>query len=108
MSRTAYLLLAVLICAACTLLLRAVPFLLFRGRRDLPPAMRRLAVKLPPAIIAVLVVYCMKGLPGSDGGTAAATLIAAAVVVALHLWKRNTLVSIAAGTAVYMALLRMM
>lgn len=108
MSRTTYLVLAILLCAVCTLILRAVPFLLFRGKNGMPPIVRRLAGKLPPAIIAVLVVYCLKGLPTSDMGTVGASLVAVASVVALHLWKRNTLLSIAGGTAVYMALLRLL
>ena len=108
MSRTTYLIIAILLTAAVTFALRAVPFLLFRGKHGMPPVVRRLATKLPPAIIAVLVVYCLKGLPTSDMRTVGASLIAVASVVALHLWKRNTLLSIAGGTAVYMALLRIL
>ena len=61
---------------------------------------------MPTAIIAVLVVYCLKGLPASDAAHATITLGSVAAVVALHLWKRNTLLSIAGGTILYMALLR--
>ncbi|MBQ8972863.1 MAG: AzlD domain-containing protein [Clostridia bacterium] len=105
---TSYLALAVLICAACTFLLRLAPFVLFGGKKGMPPAMRRLAMKLPPAIIAVLVVYCLKGVPTGGSGGAVASLVAVAAVVALHLWRKNTLLSIAGGTAVYMALLRIL
>lgn len=107
MNNTLYTLLAVLVCAACTFALRAAPFALFSGKRGMPPAVRRLAGKMPAAIIAVLVVYCLKDLPTGGLSNAAVTLISVAGVVALHLWKKNTLLSIAGGTALYMALLRL-
>lgn len=107
MNNTLYTLLAVLVCAVCTLALRAAPFALFSTKRGMPPAVRRLAGKMPAAIIAVLVVYCLKGLPAGGLTDAAATLVSVAAVVALHLWKKNTLLSIAGGTVLYMALLRL-
>ena len=73
----------------------------------MPPAVRRLAMKLPAAIIAVLVVYCLKALPDSSLPASTATLVSVAAVVVLHLWKRNTLLSIAGGTILYMLLLRL-
>ena len=106
MNSTAYTILAILVCAACTFALRVAPFALFSGKRGMPPVVRRLAMKMPTAIIAVLVVYCLKGLPASDAAHAAITLGSVVAVVALHLWKRNTLLSIAGGTILYMALLR--
>ena len=102
-----YTLLAVPVCAACTFATRVVPFALFGRKRAMPPAVRRLAMKLPAAIIAVLVVYCLKSLPGSDATNAAVTLVSSAAVVVLHLWEKNTLLSIAGGTLLYMALLRL-
>ena len=107
MNNTVYTLLAVLVCAVCTFALRAAPFALFSGKRGMPPAVRRLAGKMPAAIIAVLVVYCLKGLPAGALSENAVTLLGVAAVVALHLWKRNTLLSIAGGTVLYMALLRL-
>ena len=107
MISNAYLLGGVAVCALCTAALRAAPFALFRGGREMPPAVRRLAMKLPAAIIAVLVVYCLKGLPDAGGPQAAILLASVAAVVALHLWKRNTLLSIAGGTLLYMALTRL-
>lgn len=107
MNRELYIFLAVLICAACTFALRAAPFLLFSGKKEMPPAVRRLAGRMPTAIIAVLVVYCLKGMPEAGLSANTVTLISAAAVVALHLWKKNTLLSIAGGTALYMTLLRL-
>jgi len=101
-----YALLAILVCAVCTFALRVAPFALFSGKRGMPESVRRLASKMPAAIIAVLVVYCLKALPASDAANAAVTLGSVSVVVALHLWKKNTLLSIAGGTVLYMALLR--
>lgn len=106
MGTTAYLLLAVLVSGACTFLIRLAPFALFGGKRDMPSAVRRLAMRMPAAIIAVLVVYCLKGLPASDAANAAVTLASVLIVVLLHLWKKNTLLSIAGGTILYMLLLR--
>ena len=107
MSSGIYTLLAVLVCAVCTFALRAAPIALFSGKRDMPPAVRRLAKRMPAAIIAVLVVYCLKGMPAASLSANAATLVSVAAVVALHLWKKNTLLSIAGGTAIYMALLHL-
>ena len=106
MSRELYIFLAVLVCAACTFALRAAPFLLFSGKKDMPPRLRRLAGRMPAAIIAVLVIYCLKGMPGAGLSANAVTLVSVAAVVALHLWKKNTLLSIAGGTVIYMTLLR--
>ena len=64
-------------------------------------------MKLPAAIIAVLVVYCLKALPDPSLPASPATLVSVAAVVVLHLWKRNTLLSIAGGAILYMLLLRL-
>ena len=104
MSNT-YIFFAILVCAVCTFAVRLAPFALFNGKRGMPEAMRRIALKMPPAIIAVLVVYCLKGLPAAGTENVLVTLFSVVAVVALHLWRRNTLLSIASGTALYMALL---
>ena len=107
MNAGTYTLLAILVCAACTFVLRVAPFALFSGKRDMPPAVRRLANRMPAAIIAVLVVYCLKGMPDAALSGNAVTLVSVAAVVALHFWKKNTLLSIAGGTVLYMALLKL-
>ena len=99
-------LLIVLVCAGVTLLLRALPFVCFGGRDGVPGWVASLGGMLPPAIMAALVVYCLKGVPYGAFADGARQLAAAAVVVALHLARRNTLLSIAGGTAVYMILIR--
>ena len=97
----------VLICAGVTLALRALPFLCFGGKGGVPRWIASLGHALPPAIMAALVVYCLKGVPFGTLADGAFQLIAAAVVIIVHLLKRNTLLSIAAGTAAYMILIRL-
>ena len=97
----------VAVTALVTALLRALPFLLFRGR-DLPRWVTWLGRVLPPAIMAVLVVYCLRGLDIGGPAHGLPELIAVAATAGLHLWRRNTLLSIAGGTAVYMALIRVL
>ena len=100
-------LLIVLICAGVTLLLRALPFAFFGGKDGVPRRIASLGQMLPPAIMAALVVYCLKGVPFGTFADGFKQLLAAAVVVVVHLLRRNTLLSIAAGTAAYMILIRL-
>ncbi|MBR3794613.1 MAG: AzlD domain-containing protein [Clostridia bacterium] len=97
----------VLVCAGVTLALRATPFVFFGGKGGVPRVIASLGHALPPAIMAALVVYCMKGVPFGAFADGAKQIIAALCVVALHLFRRNTLLSIAGGTAVYMILIRL-
>lgn len=96
-------LLPILVCAGVTALLRLLPFLLFRGR-PIPRLVSDLGRLLPPAIIAILVIYCLKG-----AGVNRDTLLQFLAVLAtalMHLWRRNSLLSVFTGTAVYMLLIR--
>lgn len=97
----------VAVAALVTLLIRALPFALF-SRGNPPRVITYLGRVLPATVMAILVVYCLKGISfGALSGFAPA-LIAVAVTAALHAWKRNTLLSIACGTAVYMLLIRVL
>lgn len=99
----------VAVVAFCTLLTRALPFWLFGRKGGRPaPYILYLGRVLPPAVMAVLVVYCLRGTTFADAAGFVPQLAAVAAVVALHLWKRNNLLSIAGGTAIYMALLRLL
>ena len=98
----------ILLSGAITYTLRALPFLAFGGERKMPRLMQRLAVTLPPAIMAALVVYCLKALPTQSATEWLPTVSAVAVVVTLHLWKRNTILSVFGGTACYMLLLQLL
>ena len=74
----------------------------------MPAFLKEIADKLPPAIaiIAVLVIYCLKGPLTVLGTETIAAAIAIAGIVILHLWKRITLLSVAAGTVLYMIFIR--
>ena len=103
MNREVYAMLVIAVCAIITFLLRAAPFLLFRGR-EVPASVTYLGRALPTAIMAALVIYCMKDVSFAAPGGWAPRFIACGVTVALHLWKHNTLLSIFGGTAVCMVL----
>ena len=92
--------------AAVTYLTRALPFWIFRGQGELPGSVTYLGRILPAAIMATLVVYCLRGTGFATTAGFLPQLAGVAVVAALHLWRRNTLLSIFAGTAVYMLLIQ--
>ena len=81
-----------------TMALRFVPFLIFGGKRQTPKYISYLGRVLPFAIMGMLVVYCLRGTGFSALSQWLPQLIACALVVALHLWKKNTLISIVGGT----------
>jgi branched-subunit amino acid transport protein AzlD len=94
--------------AAITFALRALPFLLFHGKRKMPQRLVTLGKMLPSAIMAVLIVYCLKDMAGDWVGIGIPKAIAVLTVAASYKWKHNTLISILAGTACYMALLQLL
>ena len=95
----------VAVIAAVTIALRFAPFLLLRGR-DTPRFIAYLGRVLPYAIMGMLVVYCLRGTSFANVSNWLPQFIAVAVVAGLHLWKRNTLLSIIAGTALYMVMVQ--
>ena len=97
---------AIVVMAIVTFLTRALPFLLFGKQTNIPRTVVYLGKYLPPAVIAMLVVYCLRIVSFSAPSGWLPSLIAVAVVIALHLWKKNNLLSILGGTAVYMILLQ--
>ncbi|MCI5955112.1 MAG: AzlD domain-containing protein [Lachnospiraceae bacterium] len=103
---TVYILFAVFVSALITFGLRALPFLLFHGKRKMPEWLSRLGAILPSAIMAVLIVYCLRSVKNDFVGNGIPGLIAVLVVAASYKWKHSTFISIVAGTAVYMVLIR--
>ncbi|MFR5974650.1 MAG: branched-chain amino acid transporter permease [Blautia sp.] len=104
---TSYFLTAVAISAVITFGLRALPFLAFSGSRKMPASLERLGQALPSAIMAVLIIYCMKDIPSGGISAAVPKLLAAAVVFITYKWKHQTLISILLGTISYMVLLHL-
>ena len=94
------------LCALATMLTRFAPFLLFAGKQT-PGYIRYLGKALPGAIFGMLVVYCLKSVNPMVYSHGLPELLAIALTVALHLWKRQMLLSIAGGTVCYMLLLRL-
>ena len=99
-------LLIILVVAVCTLITRLIPFILFGGKRLVPKAITYLGNILPPAIMATLVVYCLKGADLFSASHGIPEFLSVAVTAVLHVWKRNVLLSIAAGTLCYMFLVQ--
>ncbi len=92
--------------AAGTQITRWLPFVLFPEHREPPKVVAYLGRVLPPAMMGLLVVYCLRSVDLLSGSHGLPEAIAVAVIAALHLWKRNVLLSIAGGTAVYMLLVQ--
>lgn len=98
--------LIIVVAGAVTLLLRFLPFLIFNGKRETPPYIIYLGRVLPYAIMGMLVIYCLRGISFTAAANFLPELIACAVVVLAHVWKRNTLLSIISGTVCYMLLVQ--
>lgn len=105
---TRYILTVIAISAVITFALRALPFVIFGGKRQMPPVMVKLGRVLPPAIMAVLIIYCVKGAAAAPVASGIPSLAGVLVTGATYKWKHSTLISILLGTACYMAVLRLM
>ena len=105
MNNTIYPLAVIGVIAVVTWALRAFPFLLF-GNRPLPKVIRYLGKALPPAIMTVLVIYCLRDISFSQSPFGIPELAACALVVILQAVRKNMYLSIIAGTVCYMVLLR--
>ena len=101
-----YFILMIVVASVCTILLRALPFLIFGGKREIPEIVHYLGRVLPPAIMVILVIYCLKGISFLNSPYGIPELLSVAVVVLLHVWKRNILLSVGLGTALYMFLVQ--
>ena len=105
MSASSHAAVLVAVMSAVTVLLRFLPFWVFR--KKVPAYITYLGKVLPAAIIGMLVIYCLKDTVITAAPFGAPELIAAALVVLLQAWKRNALLSILGGTAVYMLLVQL-
>jgi len=98
--------LIILVIAVITFGLRAVPFILFSRTGKTPKVITYLGNSLPPAVMGMLIVYCLRNVSVLDAPFGIPELIAVATVAVLHLWRRNNLLSILGGTVFYMALIQ--
>ena len=99
-------LLIIFLTAGATVFTRALPFLLFPSSRKKPRWLLYLGRVLPPAVIGMLLIYCLKGVTPLTYPFGLPELLSVLCTIALHVWKRNTFLSIASGTILYMILIR--
>lgn len=100
-------LIMIAVIAIATQLTRALPFILFPENKKTPDYILYLGKVLPYAAMGLLVVYCLKNVSFISSPFGIPEIIAVLCVAVLHLWKNNTLLSIAGGTAVYMILVQL-
>lgn len=98
--------LIIVLVAITTFATRVTPFLLFPKGKEIPKTIQYLGKVLTPAIIGMLVVYCLKNTKPLEAPYGIPELISVLVVAVLHIWKRNNLLSIGVGTVLYMVLIQ--
>ncbi|MCQ2524619.1 MAG: AzlD domain-containing protein [Lachnospiraceae bacterium] len=106
MSR-AHAMISVAIMALVTIMIRFLPFVIFGKKQNTPKIITYLGKVLPHAIMAMLVVYCLKNISFASVGGFLPELIAGAATAGLYVWKKNTLLSIGLGTVIYMLLVQL-
>ena len=99
--------LLIVVSALVTMLTRFLPFLIFGEKRKTPEIVTYLGKVLPFAIMGMLVVYCLKDVQFFSAPYGAPELIGIAITAALHIWRRNSLLSIGMGTVSYMLLVQL-
>lgn len=99
-------LMIILVVSVTTFITRLIPFVIFPKGKEIPKVIQYLGRVLPPAVIGMLVIYCFKSVRLTAFPFGLPEVIAGAVVVLLHIWKRNNLLSIGVGTVLYMALVQ--
>lgn len=90
-----------------TMLTRFLPFLVFPADKPTPKYIQYLGKVLPSAVFGLLIVYCLKNVSILGGSHGIPELISIVLVIALHLWKRQMLLSLAGGTICYMLLVQL-
>ena len=97
----------VVVATLVTMATRFLPFLIFGENRTTPPLIAYLGKVLPFAIMGMLVVYCMKDVAFLSAPFGIPEILSCVVVALLHLWRRNSLLSIGVGTVFYMILVQL-
>ena len=101
-----YMIATVAVAAIITAALRFAPFLIFGRGKETPALVVYLGKVLPYAIMGMLVVYCMKDVKIASAPHGLPELLGCIIVAVLHIWRRNTLLSIGAGTVCYMLMVQ--
>lgn len=89
-----------------TIITRALPFILFPEKKEIPKYIKYLSNVLPFTMIGMLVVYCLKDISFFRGSYAIPEALSILLIIVLHLWKKNTLLSISSGSLLYMILVQ--
>lgn len=100
-------LLIVIVMSIVTAVLRFAPFILFPEGRKRPKVVTYLGTVLPYALMGMLVVYCFKSVNVTSAPFGLPELLATIFVIAIHVWKRNTLISVFGGVILYMLLVQL-
>lgn len=90
-----------------TVLTRFIPFILFRPGKPTPKYIIYLGKVLPASVFALLVIYCLRNIAEIDKDTIA-QVIGVVFTILVHIWRKNLMWSIAAGTIGYMILIRVL
>jgi len=104
---TYYLLTGILIVAVITFATRFMPFIFFGKKQQTPPYIHCIGTYLPPAVMAMLVIYSLRYISFVDFPFGIPEFLGVLFVFGLHWWKRNTLLSIVGGTVAYMVLVQL-
>ena len=101
-----YISMMIALMAIVTILLRFLPFLVFDHGEQLPGWISYLGKVLPPAIMSMLLVYCLRNIDLVEGNHGLPELICVGAAMLIHNWKRNTLLSIGVSTLLYMIIIQ--
>ncbi|GLI90997.1 branched-chain amino acid transporter permease [Bacillus subtilis] len=96
----------ILIVVFGTMMTRFLPFLIFSADKPTPSYIKYLGKVLPPAVFGLLVIYSLRKVNVFEGNYGIPELVSVLVIIVLHSWKRNMLLSIASGTILYMFLVQ--
>ena len=99
-------LITILLCSLVTFLLRAIPFILFGGKKELPSSVKYIGKVLPSVIMITLIIYCFKDIGFMEINKTIIKITSDFIVAIVHIIKKNTILSIAIGTFTYMILIR--
>lgn len=101
-------LLVIVTIAITTFITRVIPFILFPDNKETPKFIKYLGQVLPYSVIGMLVIYCIKDVSLTDTPFGLPELSSILAIALLHKWKKSTLLSIAGGTILYMAIVQVL